>query len=644
MYFALAAAILSFSAHAATFSVLSGASYQPVVAPNSWAVAFGTAIARSTASATLTADGQWPTTLAGTTVQVNNQLAELYYVSLGQINFLVPDGTDFGSLSVVITDVASGAAQTASVLVQNSAAGIFSSNSSGAGPGAILNGVTYAGPPFLVETTANGGSDLRTRLAVYCTGIRYAGNPTQDPTVTNVAANVTAQGTDPAGNPHNFTVEYAGAAPGYIGLDQVNIVLPAQLDGAGAVSLSITAENTTSNVVTFLVNSLPASEITLAGLSLSTNETTGGSSVTGTVSLNGVARATGFPVSLRSSLPTLTVPSLVTVAQGQASATFTISTPSTFAVENATITAQGSGGTLTAALEIDPSTLAQLSSFEVAPASVQGGASFSGTVGLSAAAPLGGVVVQVSSDDAVVTPPASVTVQVNNSTASFTIPTAAVTTVHTVNLTATLGNTSQTQQVTVAPPLLLTLANSSVTGGTSVTATVTLGKAAPASGANITVTSSATTVAQVQGAVSVPSGQTTATFTITTYTVTALRTVTITATYQGVGSESATLTVNPQTAGQLQSVTVSPTEVTGGTNGTATGTVTLSGPAPAGGQIVQLKTSNILVASAPSLVIVPQGSTTVTFTITTSKVPSTQTVTITATAGTVSETATLTVN
>ena len=598
-------------------------------------------MARSTAPATLTADGQWPTTLAGTTVQVNGQLAELYYVSPGQINFLVPDGTDFGSLGVVITDVGSGATQTSSVLVRNSSVGVFTSNSSGTGPGAILNGVTYAGPPFAVETAQNGGSDLRTRLAVYCTGLRYAGNPTHDSSVTSVTANVTAQGTDSSGNPYSFTVEYAGAAPGYIGLDQVNIVLPAQLDGAGAVSLTITAEDATSNVVTFPVNSLPASSIRLAGLTLSTNQTTGGSSVTGTVSLNGLARTTGFPVSVRSSIATLTVPSLVTVAQGQVSAAFTISTPSTFVMQNATITAEASSATLTAALEIDPSTLTQLSSFSVTPASVQGGTSFSGTVGLSAAAPLGGVSVQVSSDDTVVTPPAFVAVQANSSTANFTIPTGAVTAVHTVNLTATLGN-SQTRQVTVVPPLQLTLAESSVIGGTSVTATVTLGKAAPTSGATITVTSSASSIAQAQGSVSVPSGQTTATFTITTSAVTAARTVTITATYEAVGSQNATLTVNPQTVGQLQSVTVSPTQVSGGAS--ATGTVTLSGPAQAGGQVVVLKSSNVLVASAPLTVTVLQGSTTATFTITTSKVASTQTVTITATAGTVTKTATLTVN
>jgi uncharacterized protein (TIGR03437 family) len=641
-YFAGTAAILCFSAQAASFTVLSGGGYQPVVAPNSWAVAFGTAIAQSKATATLTADGQWPTTLAGITVQVDGLPAELYYVSPGQINFLVPDGTDFGSLSVVITDVASGATQTSSVLVANTAASIFSSDGSGAGPGAILNGVTYAGPPFLVETAQNGASDLRTRLAVYCTGLRYAGNPAHDPAVNNVAAYVTAQGKDAAGNQYSFPVEYAGPAPGYFGLDQANIVLPAELDAAGAVSLTLDAEGTASNVVTFLMNSLPAASIRLVALTLSSAETTGGSNLTGTLSLNGLARTGGTLVSLRSNISTMQLPSAATVAPGQASASFTISTATTFSVQYATITAQGTRGTLQTALQIDPTTQAGLNSLAVTPSTVQGGTSVNGTVGLSGTAPLSQVRVLLASDDAVVAPPAFATVQVNNQTASFTIATSAVTAVHTVNLTATLGNNTATQQVTVVPPLELVPANDSVTGGTSVIATLTLGKAAPASGAVVAVSSSAGSIAQTPATVTIASGQTTATFTITTFAVTAARTVTLRATYGAAAPALAMVTVNPRTTAQLQSLAVFAAQVTGGTS--ATGTVTLSAPAQGNGQLVLLKTDNPLVASVPYAVTVAPGSATANFTVLTSKVASFQLVTITATAGPVTQTATLSVD
>ena len=634
---------LSLNSHAAISGILNGASFQSTAAPNSWAVAFGTGLARTTATATLTADGQWPTTLGGTTVQVNGQAAELYYVSSAQINFLVPDGTTFGSLTVVITDVASGVTQSASMPVQNTAPGLFSSASSGAGPGAILNGVTYASQPFLVETPQNVGSDLRTRLAVYCTGLRYAGNPTHDPTVTNVAGSVTAQGLDASGNQYTFTVEYAGVAPGYIGLDQVNIVLPAQLDGAGVVSLTISAGGPASNAVTFQVNSLPASSIRLAGLTLSATEITGGNAVTGTVALNGLAPGGGFPVSLGSSLPTTQLPGIVTISQGQVSANFTINTPSTNVVQSATITATAGASTQTAALAIDPSTLAQLSSFTVTPATVQGGTSVSAMVGLSAAAALGGVNVQVSSDNAAALPPASVAVAVNNTSASFSIPTKTVTAPQTANLTATLGNTTLPAQLTLLPALQLTLSASSVTGGAMVTGTITLGTAAPAGGAIISVMSNNISVASTPGTVTIPSGQTSVTFTVSTLSLNAARTVTITATSAALGlSQSVLLTVNPQGVGQLQSVAVSPTQVTGGSS--ATGTITLTGPAQAGGLPVSLASSTPFAAQVPLFVTVPQGQSTATFTITTFKVASSQTVTITATSGTVTQTATLTVN
>jgi hypothetical protein len=267
-----------------------------------------------------------------------------------------------------------------------------------------------------------------------------------------------------------------------------------------------------------------------------------------------------------------------------------------------------------------------------------------GTIGLTSAAALGGVTVQIASDNAAAQPPATVTVQGNSSSNTFTIPTSVVTSPQTADITASLGNVSQTAHVTVVPALQLTLSESSVTGGASVTATVTLGTVAPASGVNITLSSSASSVAQAGGTVTIPAGQTTATVTIATYAVAAARTVTLTASAIANGlSATATLTVNPPTPGTLQSVSVAPAEVTGGTN--ATGTITLTGPAPTGGLFVAVSTNNILTAQAvPSMVQVVQGQTTATFNITTSKVATTQTVVITATYGSISKTAVLTVD
>jgi hypothetical protein len=501
---------------------------------------------------------------------------------------------------------------------------VFSADGTGKGPGAILNAVTYATAPFLTETPEIVGSDQRTILAVYATGIRYA-------------ANVGASATDASGNTYNLTVVFAGPAPGYFGLDQVNIVLPPDLDGAGVVSLFLTADGSTSNVVSFLMASLPANSIRLAALSFSPSYVNGGDNAILTISLNGVARSIGFPVSLSSSNNAAApVPRLVTVPAGQASLQVTIPTSPVTIAQTVTITAQGE----TAALEIDPANALTISTLSVTPTSVLGGRNVTATVTLSGTAPPAGVKIGISSDNSNAQPPPTVSVLFTANSAAFSIPTSVVTASQTCNITATLGRSSQTAQITVIPALQLALASSSVVGGNSVNGTVTIADSAPIVGATVQLQSK-DPAAKVPYGVSIPSGQNSASFTITTAAVTAARTLTITATYSansGNVTQSATLTVNPPASATLTGVAVSPDYVTGGTK--ATGTVTLGAAAPVGGTAVSLQ-SNSATAQVPSFVTVQPGATTASFTISTTPVTSTQTVTITAKAGGVTETAVL---
>ncbi len=70
----------------------------------------------------------------------------------------------------------------------------------------------------------------------------------------------------------------------------------------------------------------------------------------------------------------------------------------------------------------------------------------------------------------------------------------------------------------------------------------------------------------------------------------------------------------------LAAVSLNPATVVGG--GSSGGTVTLNSPAPAGGAVVALSSSNLSVASAPASVSVPAGSSTATFTVATTAVVS----------------------
>jgi hypothetical protein len=184
-----------------------------------------------------------------------------------------------------------------------------------------------------------------------------------------------------------------------------------------------------------------------------------------------------------------------------------------------------------------------VASYGVSPGTVTGGASSTGTVALSGAAPAGGAVVALSSaNPAVVSVPASVTVPGGESAASFTITTTAPQATTVVSLTATTGSTSRTAALTVNPPATpppppptpaltsVTFPNESIVRGNSMTGTVRIAAAAPAGGVVVTLTSSNTRAATVPASVTIPAGSTSTTFTLQVPASAPKATVTISAT------------------------------------------------------------------------------------------------------------------
>src|ERR1035438_677942 len=139
----LALCVPSAIAQSNTISVVNAASYDRTIAADSLATIFGAGLAQTTASATLDANGQLPTELASTSVEINGVLAPLFYVSPGQINLVVPSGLTVGTATAVIRTTASTTTKSGTALVGASAPGVFTSDASGGGAGAILNAVTY---------------------------------------------------------------------------------------------------------------------------------------------------------------------------------------------------------------------------------------------------------------------------------------------------------------------------------------------------------------------------------------------------------------------------------------------------------------------------------------------------------------------
>ncbi|MFL6214908.1 MAG: hypothetical protein ACJ74J_13570 [Blastocatellia bacterium] len=107
----------------------------------------------------------------------------------------------------------------------------------------------------------------------------------------------------------------------------------------------------------------------------------------------------------------------------------------------------------TAMLTINPPVYA--TSLAVTPRNLTGGDPATGTVILNSAAPAGGALVTLASNNAAVSVPASVTIPAGQLSATFPVQTRVIATFTTVTLTATYGNVipaTVTTSLLVAPP------------------------------------------------------------------------------------------------------------------------------------------------------------------------------------------------
>jgi len=360
----------------------------------------------------------------------------------------------------------------------------------------------------------------------------------------------------------------------------------------------------------------------LAGVTLSSPTVVGVATITGTVTLLGVAPAGGATITLASNNAVVTVPASVVVAQGAVTQTFTVTVASSDAT-SVSITATYSGASVATTLTIGRLTLKNIT---LAAPSVAAGSSVNGTVTLTGPAPPGGALVTIGTSDANASAPASVAIPEGSTSQTFAVATAGTLpgSGATTTITASYGGSTWSATLTIAAKLALqtvSLALGVVPGGLDVTGVVTLTAVAPPGGAAIALASSSPD-ATVPGSVIVPEGALSQLFTVTTIDAPPSTTALITATFAG-ASQTAGLAIlaYPNVTG----VTCSPATTTGGTPVSCAGT--LAAAAPAGGWQLALASDNGA-ASVPGSLAVPAGSSTFQFTITTTTVPAATTATI----------------
>ncbi len=177
------------------------------------------------------------TQMTSATVTAGGSPLTLFYTSTTQINALLPDNAS-GLMPITVQN---GEGQnTVNIYVGTAAPAIFTQDSSGHGPASALK----AGDQSLV--TADNPLHAGDTLELYATGLGvttpmngfdYA---VQQPTVTvgGVACPVT----------------FAGAAPNYMGLDQINCTIPAGIASSVSAPVVIASGARTSNTATLAID------------------------------------------------------------------------------------------------------------------------------------------------------------------------------------------------------------------------------------------------------------------------------------------------------------------------------------------------------------------------------------------------------
>ena len=225
--------------------IVNGASFAPASAslsPGSIISIFGTNLSAFTAVAEAF---PLPTSLANTTVEIGGMQAPLFFVSPAQISAQIPFELSGAFVSVIVNNGVSSSSPV-SFPLESARPGLFVWDSSGTGHGVITHAISQL--PVSASLPATTGELVQ----IYATGLGAVDPriPSGQPAPPSIRSRATAS-VEVTMNGMKAELDFAGLAPGWVGLYRVNALVPEGI--AGTVDVVVTANGVASNTVTLQV-------------------------------------------------------------------------------------------------------------------------------------------------------------------------------------------------------------------------------------------------------------------------------------------------------------------------------------------------------------------------------------------------------
>lgn len=186
--------------------------------------------------------------LSGTLVLLGNQPLPILYTDTGQLNVQVPYSVPVNTTYQLTVQYGNTLSVPQSLVVAQAQPGIFASNQQGTGQGSItaIDGtLVQPGSPANIGDT----------VVIYCTGLGAVSPAVKEgspaPSTAPLAEDVNDVTVTIGGQ--SAQVSFAGLAPGFAGLYQINVVVPAGITTGNAVPVVLTIAGQVSPAVTMAV-------------------------------------------------------------------------------------------------------------------------------------------------------------------------------------------------------------------------------------------------------------------------------------------------------------------------------------------------------------------------------------------------------